>query len=72
MNQERLAFIQAWAKEIKTNPDWKRQHTAFINAQVNRANAFYKRLVRTPNGVEKLVNATHCSKSFAKKFKDSD
>ncbi|MFW5872280.1 MAG: hypothetical protein ACOCUT_04160, partial [bacterium] len=65
MNADRLRFIEAWAKEIRTNPNWKSQHKAFINAQINRANSVYARLVQTPNGIEKLVRATNCSRAFA-------
>lgn len=64
----RNEFIDLWAKEVRTNPNWKSQHTAFINSQILKSNAFYKRLVQTPNGVAKMMRITGCKKSFAEKL----
>ena len=49
-------FIVMWADYVRTHPrsDWKPQHTAFINSQIEMANAFYERLAKTPGGMEKI------------------
>ena len=37
--------IERWAKFVKNNPNkWKSEHTKFINAQIDKANKFYKTL----------------------------
>jgi hypothetical protein len=51
-------FIEMWANFVRTHPrsEWKPQHTAFINSQIELANAFYKRLAKVPGGKEKIRN----------------
>jgi len=46
--------IIGWATYIKTHPDWKKIHTEFINAQFIKHRSFLKRLLKTPNGKDKL------------------
>jgi hypothetical protein len=47
--------IIQWAKYVKENPDkWRKQHTPFINSQINKAQTFYKKLQQTPNGPQKI------------------
>lgn len=37
--------IERWARFVKNNPDkWKKEHTLFINAQIEKANEFYSQL----------------------------
>ncbi len=37
--------IERWANFVKNNPDkWKQEHTRFINAQITKANEFYRTL----------------------------
>lgn len=47
--------IESWAHFVKTNPNWKKIHTEFINAQFEKANSFIKRLLKQPNGKEKII-----------------
>ena len=48
-------FIVRWANFVKTHPNgWKKQHTEFINAQIEKANSFYERLAKAPGGMEKI------------------
>ena len=43
--------IVRWANFIKNNPDkWRKQHTSFINAQINNANDKYEKLKKMSNG----------------------
>ena len=38
-----------------SNGEWKKIHSQFINAQFEKANAFYKRLAKQPGGKEKII-----------------
>jgi hypothetical protein len=50
--------IDRWLRYMKEHPDsWKTEHTKFINAQFEKAEGFMKRLLKTPGGREKLINA---------------
>ena len=50
--------IDRWIRFMKENPDkWKKVHTQFINAQFSKANNFIKRLLKQPNGKEKVIKA---------------
>ena len=47
--------VVRWAKYFKSNPEKARKElNLFINAQINMANDFYKRLSLTPLGKEKI------------------
>ncbi|MGK0232651.1 MAG: hypothetical protein ACI9P9_000745 [Patescibacteria group bacterium] len=49
--------VEKWANFILANPTkWRKQHTAFINAQIENANNFYKRLYTQPNGKEIIAS----------------
>ena len=55
MNQ-RMEQVERWANFVKNNPDkWKKIHTHFINAQFEKHRAFIKRLLKEPDGFEKIV-----------------
>jgi hypothetical protein len=49
-------FIERWARFVRDHPrsEWEPQHMAFINSQIEMANAFYRRLAKTPGGKEKI------------------
>lgn len=48
--------IERWAKFMIENPDkWKKIHTEFINAQFQKSEDFIKRLAKTQNGKEKII-----------------
>jgi hypothetical protein len=50
--------IDRWIQYMRENPKtWKKLHTKFINAQYQKSSDFIKRLVRTPGGREKIINA---------------
>lgn len=50
--------IDRWIKFMKENPDkWKKVHTEFINAQFEKQQAFVERLLKEPNGRQKLIDA---------------
>lgn len=50
--------IDRWIKFMKEHPnDWKKIHTEFINAQFVKSDAFIKRLLKEPNGKQRLINA---------------
>lgn len=45
-----------WVRYIKANPGtWKKHHTAFINAQYDKAYQFLERLAQTREGQQKIV-----------------
>ena len=47
-------FTKKWAEHIKKNPDWRKQHNNFINAQIIKANTQLKRLSKEK--LKKLFN----------------
>lgn len=48
--------IEEWATYILENPTtWKVQHTQFLNAQIEMANAALERIKKQPNGKEKII-----------------
>jgi len=48
--------IERWARFVRENPidAWKPQHSAFIDSQLEMANAFYTRLAKQPGGKETI------------------
>ena len=54
MQAERDVEIRRWADYVRTHPDWKKQHTDFVNAQYSKQAEFVKQLRNTENGIEKL------------------
>ncbi|MBI4360355.1 hypothetical protein HY572_01125 [Candidatus Micrarchaeota archaeon] len=57
MNPERIQQIDRWAQYVKKSRGaWKKEHTAFINAQFEKSEAFYRRLAQTPGGKQKINN----------------
>lgn len=54
MSQE----IDRWVKYMKDNPTkWKKIHTEFINSQFKKSEEFIKRLLKEPDGKERLISA---------------
>jgi len=54
IEKSREEQIVRWANYVRTHPDWKKFHTDFINAQFIKYHNFLKRLLKSPNGKEKL------------------
>ncbi len=48
-------FIERWAEIIKTNPEWKKHQTDFINAQYDKFLRFIQELSKTKEGQEKII-----------------
>lgn len=49
--------IDRWIKYMKENPNtWRKIHNNFIDAQFIKANDFVQRMLKEPNGKEKLLN----------------
>lgn len=46
--------VARWAEYVRSHKDWKKIHTDFINAQFIKYSGFLKRILKTPNGREKL------------------
>ncbi len=56
LDPTRLEQIDRWAEYVRTsNGAWKKPHSAFINAQIQKANAFWQRLAQTPEGKSKII-----------------
>lgn len=53
MNQ-RIEQVERWANYVRSHKDWKRIHTDFINAQFVKYSGFLKRIIKTPDGRNKL------------------
>ena len=47
--------IERWVEYMKSNPDWKKVHTQFINAQFEMAYRFIEKLAQTEEGQRRLV-----------------
>ena len=48
--------VVEWANYIRENPtSWREQHTRFINAQIEMANAALERILKQKNGKEKII-----------------
>jgi len=55
MRTGHLEQIERWAYFVKNNPDkWKKAHSEFINAIFENHYEFNKKLLKSPNGKEKL------------------
>lgn len=49
--------IDRWVLYMREHPaGWKKVHTEFINAQFEKSRAFIRRLLKEPNGKEKVIN----------------
>jgi hypothetical protein len=46
--------IERWAREVKNNPNWKRDLKLFLDAQIINARESYKKILLLPNGENKL------------------
>ena len=56
MRESHLDQVERWANFIKNNPTkWRKIHTEFINALFENHYQFRDRLLKTPDGKEKLI-----------------
>ena len=56
MREEHKEQIERWANFIREHPnEWKEHHKRFIDAKIEMARRFYKRLAETPEGKEKVL-----------------
>ena len=46
--------IDRWVEYMQTHPDWKKKHTAFIDAQFQKQREFVDRLARQPGGKDRI------------------
>jgi len=46
--------VKRWANYVRNNPDWKKIHTEFINAQFEKAYQAIEKISKMPNGKEKI------------------
>jgi hypothetical protein len=53
-DKSHMEQVERWAEYVRNNPDWKKKHTKFIDAQFDIANRFYKKLALSPGGKEKI------------------
>ena len=51
---ERIKSINSWVEYIKSNEDWKKHHTKFINAQYEKAYQAIKKMKSLRQG-ENLI-----------------
>ena len=54
MKKSRNEQIVRWANYVRSHQDWKKIHTSFINAQIIKYSGFLKRILKTPDGKNKL------------------
>ncbi|MFH1439702.1 MAG: hypothetical protein ABIG89_03990 [Candidatus Woesearchaeota archaeon] len=56
MRDLHLQSLEKWAHFVRNNPDkWKSIHTKFINAQFEKHREFLKRLLKLPDGEDKII-----------------
>ncbi len=56
MRTEHMEQVVRWANFVRDNPNkWKDIHTKFINAQFEKQQEFIRRLLKEPEGFEKIV-----------------
>ena len=54
--QSHLEQIDRWAEFMRNNPDkWKKIHTEFINALFQKNKEAMQRLLKQPNGKQKII-----------------
>ncbi len=46
--------IERWAREVKRNPNWKKELKPFLDAQIINSIKSYKKILLLPNGESKL------------------
>ena len=49
-----MQSVERWAVYVKENPGWKKIHTEFIDSQFEKAYSAIERILKTPNGREKI------------------
>ena len=56
LNSSRTEQIDRWAEYIRMNPEkWREQHTQFLDAQFEMANAALRRIAKSSGGREKIA-----------------
>ncbi len=56
MKNTREEQIERWANFVKNNPTkWKKIHTEFINSIFDKHGQFRERILKLPDGQEKLI-----------------
>ena len=73
MRNQRTEQVERWAIFVRDNPDkWKKIHNEFIDAQFHKHKSFVGRLLKQPDGFEKLIelykikNVEECRKALIK------
>lgn len=55
-DQNHMQQVERWANFVRENPtQWKKFHTAFINALFQKNGEVTQRILQQPNGKEKLI-----------------
>ena len=49
-----IESVEKWAAYVRTHPDWKKIHTQFVNAQLQKAYDAMHKIAKQPNGKKKL------------------
>ncbi len=55
MRESHLEQVERWANFVRTNPEWRKPHTEFINAIFNNHEKIIKTLLKTEQGKEKII-----------------
>ena len=73
MDKSREDFIERWVRYMKKNPEWKKIHTKFIDAQFEKAYNFIERTLKEENGSEIIAKIYKIKnkKGYPSIFKDS-
>jgi len=49
-----IQSIERWTEYMKKNPEWKKHHTEFIDAQFEKAYKIIKKILKSEEGKEKI------------------
>ncbi len=55
MRKSHLEQVERWANFVRTNSEWRKIHNQFINSLFRNNENFIKKLLKTPNGKEKII-----------------
>ena len=56
MDEKTKQDIALWAQYVRgSNGEWKKYHTAYLDAYINMKNAMYRWMAQTPEGKKKII-----------------
>ena len=67
-----MESVERWARYVRENPDrWKSKVKPIIDSQIIKSRSFYKKLLKTEGGKEKLKKLRNIDYKLMNQFKKS-